>query len=247
MTHNLVTLSEFGEPFPKCPQPADVLSLCSLFENVSPASKDALVSESHLAYADRGEDLWTENAPSRFFVVVGNGIVRISHLTLNKLEVTIDVLGTGSFGGLHLSDPEARFTTTATTYSNLWYLKIPNHVWTQVSQGEPFLQDRLYREILTKMERRIDLLTGLLTGNEEERIGLVLSRLAAQFPDQRSGRKARIPLTLQGLSELTQTDPTTTKTILSRWNVFSCPQFIRIDHPDELLDHFGQNSAVTSL
>lgn len=247
MTHNLVTLSEFGEPFPKCPQPAEVLARCSLFENVSQVSKDELVSESHLAYADRGESLWTENSPSRFFVVVGNGIVGISHLTFNKIEVTIDVLGPGSFGGLHLSDPDARFTTTATSYSNLWYLKIPNHVWTQVSQGESFLQERLYREILTKMRRRIDLLAGLLTGNQEQRIGMVLSTLSDQFPDQPSGRKARIPLTLQGLADLTKTDPATAKTILSRWNVFSGPNYLRIDHPDDFLARVSQNSAATSL
>ncbi|MEI8280887.1 MAG: Crp/Fnr family transcriptional regulator [Armatimonadota bacterium] len=209
------------------------------------------MSESHLAYADRNEVLWTEGSPSRFFIVVGQGILKVTQLAINHQEVTIDALGPGSFGGLHLSVTGAHFTSTATSISNFWYLKIPDQVWHQVAEQEPCLNERLWNEVVNKMQHRIDLLSGLFLGGDHQRIGLIVLRIAEQFPERPSGKKATIPLSLQALAELSSTSLESTTSMVKSWQregfVRIGAQGIRVLQPQELSIRIHQNSAAISL
>ena len=251
MNIDQVRLSEFGDLYPACPKPESILELCPLFDSINPSNLEFLVLQSHLAYADRNEILWSERTPSRFFIIVGDGILKISHHGLNKQEITIDALGPGSFGGLHLSEADSCFVSSATSVSSFWYLKIPNDVWHKVAKLEPILNERLWNLVVKKMQSRLDLILGLLLGDEEQRIGLILLRLASQFPDKGPGRKATIPLTSLALAELSGTNIDITKSVIKSWRkeglLHVGMRGIMVNMPDELSDEIHCRSAEMSL
>lgn len=106
------------------PSNVGVVDSCPLFSTLEPLVRGNIAAHSFMAYAERGETIWTVGSTSSFVAVVGSGAVRLTR-TLAKSDQTLErELGPGMCFGLEAVSGKPH-PTNAIAIDNTWYLKVP--------------------------------------------------------------------------------------------------------------------------
>jgi CRP-like cAMP-binding protein len=203
-------LSEFLEPFPDRPEAADVLESCPLCAGLPREVTQTLLTESHLAYVERGDTIWLAGTQARFFAVMGSGIVRMTRKSLPGRDVTVEILGPGACAGILAVISDTTYPLSTVAVTNAWYLKVANDVWRKAVQMHPKLRDRTILELGTRFVNALDFMALMLSGNVEQRLALALLGVCDLV-----GTNA--PITRQCLADMACTTVESTIRVTSRW------------------------------
>jgi CRP-like cAMP-binding protein len=203
---------------PERPTNVSVIEACTLFNGLEPEQKAQLAAESFMAYAERGEAIWTAGSPSDFVAVSGAGFVKMTRTSPTGQEVAMELLGPGQCFGFMAAIEGRSFPLSAVAVSNCWYLKIPTRVLMPIYQASGQLKDLVVRNIGPRLRKAHDMMTRLSSGRVEERIAAILLILADSYGERTpNGLELKVPLTRQDIGEMAGTTVETTIRVLSKW------------------------------
>ena len=210
-------LDDCDYPIPTQPDAMGILAHSRLLGDVGPRDLKRLLQRSTLSYVDRGDVLWKEGSPSRFFVVVGEGLVRMTRRSPQMREVTVEILGPGDCAGILASLNHTGYLLSAIAITNTWYLKVPNDVL--VSNGDPNarLKTRLVEELAPRLLHAFDFAASMLSGSVEQRLALTLIRLCALAPPRMGESHPTLPITRQNLADIACTTVESTIRATAKW------------------------------
>ncbi|MCW5942079.1 MAG: Crp/Fnr family transcriptional regulator [Fimbriimonadaceae bacterium] len=207
-----------GGSRPERPPTVAVVEACTLLNGVAPEHRDRLVSETYLAYAERGEVIWFAGADCRFAAVVGVGFVKMTRTTPQSTSVTVELMGPGQSLGIIAAVEGRVYPLTAIAVTNCWYLKVPSELLRQVYEGSAILRDQVLRSMSPRLRRAHDMMARMSSTKVEQRIAAVLLLLMDSYGVKGScGVTLSVPLTRQDLAEMAGTTVETTIRVMSRW------------------------------
>jgi CRP-like cAMP-binding protein len=120
---------------------------CDLLRELSNDDRRELAANSFMAYAERGELIWTAGSWPGFVAVVGNGFVSLVDCTPSGREVTVELLGPGRCFGFSAAVEGRALSLSAVAATHCWYLKIPTQaVTSSISRFDPSLVERRRRD-----------------------------------------------------------------------------------------------------
>ncbi|MCW5943433.1 MAG: Crp/Fnr family transcriptional regulator [Fimbriimonadaceae bacterium] len=203
---------------PERPPNVAVVEACTLLNGVGEEHRARLVSETFLAYAERGEVIWFAGADCRFAAVVGMGFVKMTRTTPQGTAVTVELMGPGqSFGAIAALEGRV-YHLSATAVTNCWYLKIPSELLRQVYEGSAILRDQVLRSMSPRLRRAHDMMARMSSAKVDQRIAAVLLLLMDSYGVEEVGGTALcVPLTRQDLAEMAGTTVETTIRVMGRW------------------------------
>lgn len=203
---------------PERPPIVAVVEACTLLNGVAPEHRERLVSETYLAYAERGEVIWFAGADSRFAAVVGVGLVKMTRTTPQSTSVTVELMGPGQSLGIIAALEGRVYPLTAIAVTNCWYLKVPCELLRQVYAGSEFLRDQALRSMSPRLRRAHDMMARMSSAKVDQRIAAVLLLLMDSYGvKSTNGVTLSVPLTRQDLAEMAGTTVETTIRVMSRW------------------------------
>lgn len=203
---------------PQKPSKIEVLGACPMLSSLDPSVKRRLAAESFLAYAERGELIWTAGAPADFAGVVGAGFVKMTKGSASGQEFAVELLGPGQVFGLLAVLEHKAFPLSAIAVSNTWYLKLPTATVQSLFKGGGAMLEQLIQQVAPRLRRAHDMMTRLSSSRVEEWVAVVLLLLADSYGEQTEfGVKIAVPLTRQDIAEMAGTTVETAIRILSGW------------------------------
>jgi CRP/FNR family transcriptional regulator len=203
---------------PSRPSNETVIQACTLLNGIDKPSRDILVRNSSMAYAERGETIWVAGTPSTYSGVVGAGFVKMTKSTPQGTETSVELLGPGQCFGLMVAIEARPFPLSAVAVANTWYLKIPTRELQEIYRHSDILKDQVVRSIGPRLRKAYDMMSRLSSGKVEERIAAVLVILAGSYGRTTpSGVQIEVPLTRQDISEMAGTTTETTIRVMSKW------------------------------
>lgn len=203
---------------PNRPTKTEVLESCSMLNALDPEMRSRLVAASFLAYAERGELIWSAGAPADFAGVVGAGFVKMTKESTSGHEIAVELLGPGQDFGLLAVLDGANYALNAIAVSNTWYLKLPTSLIQGLFAIEGAMIVQLIRQVAPRLRCAQEMMIRLSSSRVEERIAVVLLMLADSYGEQTGlGTKIGVPLTRQDIAEMAGTSVETTVRILSSW------------------------------
>jgi CRP-like cAMP-binding protein len=107
------------------PSNIGVMDSCKLFAGLPPIERGRLAGHSFMAYAERGETIWTQGSPSSFLAIVGTGSIRLTMTDPDKGEHDIGKVGPGGCLGLEALCGGKTHQSNAIAVDTTWYLKVP--------------------------------------------------------------------------------------------------------------------------
>jgi len=199
-----------------------------------------LLSKCHLAFAERGDVLWSAGTPSRFFAIIAEGILRLSRKSIQGREVVVEVLGPGSCAGILATLSGADYPLTATAITDTWYLKAPRALWSELGDSYPEFRDRAIQDLGERLLKGFDFHAALLSGDVEQRLATAVLRVHELLPE--SG--ATLPITRQHLAEIACVTVESAIRVTSKWQergwIASGYRNIKIKNLEALRDVFTQ-------
>lgn len=213
---------------PHKPSKLDALESCALLRPLDPTSKKRLAEASFLAYAERGELIWTEGDKADFAGVVGVGFVKMTKESVSGQEVAVELLGPGEVFGLLAVLEGHVYPLSASAVSNTWYLKIPGNTLQSLFKRDDGLLDSLVRQLAPRLRQAHSMMTRFSSNRPEERLAAVLLILAESFGEPHAGGlRIRTALSGQDLAEMAGTGLDATLSILGNWQRKKLLQFSR--------------------
>jgi hypothetical protein len=107
------------------PSNIGVMDACKLFSGMPPIERGRLAAHSFMAFAERGDTIWTHGSPSCFLAIVGTGSVRLTMIDLDKGEYDIGKVKAGGCLGLEGLCGGKTHQSNAIAADTTWYLKVP--------------------------------------------------------------------------------------------------------------------------
>lgn len=188
---------------------------------LNPLSADermSLATSSFMAFAERGEMIWSAGSTTEFVAVVGTGFIKMTKVTVHGQEIAVELLGPGQGLGILAAIEGRAYPLSAIAVTKTWYLKIPTRVLLPVYQRSPGLKESLVRGLGPRLRKAHEMMARLSSGTIEERLAAVLFILADSYGKRDSdGLHLQVPLTRQDLSEMAGTTVETTIRVMSRW------------------------------
>lgn len=239
------TLPFDGGGRPDRPPVVAVVEACTLLNGVAAEHRERLVTETYLAYAERGEVIWFAGSDSRFAAVVGVGFVKMTRTTPQSTAVTVELMGPGQSLGIIVALEGRVYPLSAIAVTNCWYLKVPSELLRQVYAGSEILRDQALRSISPRLRRAHDMMARMSSTKVEQRIAAVLLLLVDSYGVKGpKGVTLSVPLTRQDLAEMAGTTVETTIRVMSRWTktglVSAERQRVTILDAAKLLDQGGE-------
>jgi CRP-like cAMP-binding protein len=239
MPRELPIYSEIGELYLDKPTPEGVISSCRLLDGLSKSSKALLLAECHLAYAERGDQLWIAGEDSRFFVIIGKGILRLTRNSPQFREIAVEVLGPGCHAGILALCAETSYPLTATSVTPLWYLKVHSSVWNDVMKNEPGLPNVMIKHSSERLIQSLDFMANMISGEIEHRIAFCLLKVHLLLNHTESQELDKtIIINIQSLAELACTSVESTTRVTIAWQkkgwIKKVNRSIKVLRPDAL-------------
>lgn len=107
------------------PSNVGVMDTCKLFSGLPPIERGRLAAHSFMAYAERGETIWTQGSPPAFLAIVGTGSIRLTMMDAEKGEIEIGRVNPGGCCGLEALCGGKVHQSNALAMDTTWYLKVP--------------------------------------------------------------------------------------------------------------------------
>jgi CRP-like cAMP-binding protein len=203
---------------PERPSNIAVIEACTMLNALSSDERLQMATTSFMAFAERGELIWSAGAPSEFVALVGTGFVKMTKSTIHGQEVAVELLGPGQALGILAAIEGRSFPLSAIAVTKSWYLKIPTRVLLPLYQQSPGLKDSLVRGLGPRLRKAHEMMTRMSSGTVEERLAAILFILSDSYGERcADGVLLQVPLTRQDLSEMAGTTVETTIRVMSRW------------------------------
>lgn len=217
MRNRQIRVDELFEPYPDRPEALPVLTACSLCSSLPLTIRIRLAEVSHLAYADRGECLWTAGSEAKFFAVIGDGLVRMTRKSLHGREIVVEILGPGDAAGILATFSGTEFALTAMAVTSSWYLKVPNDAWNQAVGQEPAFCKLVVAELTPRLLRGYDFLASMMSGDVEQRLAMALIRVTELLSKSDGGDCFTIPITRLSLAKMACTTAESAIRTTTKW------------------------------
>lgn len=210
-------LHDHEDQTPRKPEARDVLLACGLCDGASERAIHTILDGSHLAHAQRGETLWTAGTEARFFLIVAEGLVRLSRRAPHAHEVVVELVGPGSCAGILAALSSGVYPLTAISVTGTWYLKIPISVWHDVLHSEPQLMDSAINELRRRLLESYDFLGGMATCAVEQRLASALLSVHEVLCSPLLDKPEALPISRQCLAEIASTSVETVIRTTTKW------------------------------
>jgi CRP-like cAMP-binding protein len=190
----------------------------TIFRRLDTAARASLAAGGKLLDFGRGDRIFTEGDPSRWFYFVVSGRVKIFRMAPSGREVILEIFGPGDPVGAVASFEGFPFPASASAAEASRCLQLGREHFLTLLEHDP----RILRAVLSgfslrllEMSRRI---VELSSGRVEVRLAQLFLRLAHE-QGHVEGKGCFIPqrLTRQELADLCGTTIETTIRVLSRW------------------------------
>lgn len=202
---------------PNKPSIKSVIESCSILNALTSDERDHLVSNSFMAYADRGEVIWLAGARSQIVAIVGKGFVKMTRSTPQGTEVAIELLGPGQCLGLLVAIEGGDYPLTAVAVTKTWYLKIPTPFLMGIYTSNVNLKDHILRTLAPRLRKAHEMMARMSMGRMEQRLAAVLLILMDSYGErQTNGMRIAVPLTRQDLAEMAGTTVETAIRVMSK-------------------------------
>lgn len=212
-----------------------------VFRKLAGESRERLLTEAFVAYADRGEVIWFAGSESRFSATLASGYVKLVRTAAQGTAVTVDIAGPGHTIGLLAVIEGHSYPLTAIAVSPTWYLKVPAGLMRDLYNSDGLLRDEVLHTMAPRLRRAHDMMARLTLGKVEQRLASVVLLLADSFGVRHeTGTTVAVPLTRSDLAEMAGTTVETTIRVLSRWSkqgwVEMRRRHLTVLQPEALLD-----------
>jgi CRP/FNR family transcriptional regulator len=195
-----------------------VLASLPIYEGLGAGDLEVLASITRLREYRRGEMIFSEGDPSDRFLVVLDGLVKITKVTPSGRDVILHVLGPGDpIGGVAVYD-EVPYPGSAVALDDVACAQILTSELFRLLERHPSLVRGLLKSLTKRLVQLTSRLTELSGGHVEERLARLLLKLARDRGSP-EGDCILIPMPLsrQELADLTGTTIETCIRIMSRW------------------------------
>ncbi len=217
------------------------IEVSRLFGRLNQESRERLLAEAFVAFADRGEVIWFAGSESRFSATLAKGYVKLVRTAAQGTAVTVDIAGPGHTIGLLAVIEGHAYPLTAVAVSPTWYLKVPSALLRSLYQVDSALRDEVLHTMAPRLRRAHDMMARLTMGRVEQRLASVVLLLADSFGVRHdAGTTVAVPLTRSDLAEMAGTTVETTIRVLSRWTKAGWVEMRRrhltVLHPESILN-----------
>ena len=195
-----------------------LLAELPLYQGLSVRDVEVLASVTRRLEYSRGETIFRENDPSDRFLVVLDGLVKITKTTPSGRDVILHVLAAGDPIGAVAVYGEVPYPGSAVAIDDVACAQIETAELFRLLEKHPSLVRGLLKSLTRRLVELTSRLTELSGGHVEERLARVLLKLASDRGSVENGG-TWIPLHLsrQELADLTGTTIETCIRIMSRW------------------------------
>ncbi len=233
-------IAEGMAELPSQPSKLSVIQSCSVMNALSEEERTALIDQSFMAFAERGECIWLVGSQSEFFAIVGVGFTKMTRSTPQGAEVAVELLGPGQCFGLLAALEGRPYPLSATAVTPCWYLKVPTRVFLDMYNANIHLRDQMLRTLAPRLRKAHEMMARMSTGKVDQRIAAVLLILGESYGrvGKHGGVRLNVPLTRQDIAEMAGTTVETCIRVMSKWQkseiVTTENQVITIRQPDTL-------------
>lgn len=242
-------ISETGDIFPDRPSTKDVLSRCSLFEQLSTERISELAKSCHSAYVERGNQIWSAGQSAKFFAVIGEGIVRLTRKSPQGREIAVEVLGPGHAAGVLAIFSEIDYPLSALAVTNVWYIKVSIDAWRTAIESEPTLREMTIKHLSGRLLEGFDLMAAMLSADVEQRMALSLLRVHDLLSP--TAENHSIAMTRQSLAEMACTTVESAIRVTSDWQrkgwIKTGHRAIVVNNKEALLNRIHEIGPVIGL
>lgn len=203
-----------GDAVNERPDKLEVLLACPLCEGLPQPLAAHIASKCRMERAARGDVLWSAGVESRFFVIIGDGIVCLKRRSVEGREVTVEVLGPSSCAGILATVLGTRYPLTSTAITDTWYLRVPRALWAELKVADDQFCERVLSEMGRRMLGGFDYMSALLAGHAEQRLATAVLQVH-ELLKSRSGNE--LPVTRQHLADIACVTVESAIRITSRW------------------------------
>ncbi|MCX7965047.1 MAG: Crp/Fnr family transcriptional regulator [Syntrophorhabdaceae bacterium] len=153
--------------------------------------------------------------PEWFYALL-DGRIKISRLSKEGREITIEIIDPGQFFGTLAIIRGFSYPATATALENSKIIKIPSGIFLDIFKKYPEINNLILQEITMRMKTSLDMLKGVALDNCSSRIAYQLLRLAGKYGKHTDeGVLIDTKLTRQQIAELAATTTETAIRVLS--------------------------------
>lgn len=195
------------------PDEMAVLRECALCRDLPALEAKRFLSKCHLAFAERGDLLWSAGTESRFFAIIAEGIIKLSRKSIQGREVAVEVLGPGSCVGILATLSGSNYPLTATAITDTWYLKVPRVLWAEMGDSYADFRERAIQDLGARLLKGFDFHAALLSGDVEQRLATAVLRVHELLPDA----SLVLPITRQHLAEIACVTVESAIRVTSKW------------------------------
>jgi CRP/FNR family transcriptional regulator len=203
---------------PERPSNIAAVEACSVLNALAEEDRQELAGESYMAYAARGEVIFTAGAPSEMVCIVGTGFVKMTRTSAAGQEMSVELLGPGQCFGLLVAIEGRAYPLSAVAVTNCWYLKVPTRTLLPYYQRSGAFKDNVVRSIGPRLRKAHEMMARLSSNRVEERIAAVILILASSYGVREEGQvRLAVPLTRLDVAEMAGTTVETAIRTFSRW------------------------------
>ncbi len=174
-----------------------------LFENLSPEEISALMAAAFRKRYDRGETIFRQGEAARMMFLLKGGRVKLSKLTRDGEELTVDILKAGDSLGENLLNRETVFPFTATCLSESLTCGLTRASFEALIMKYPNIGLQVIKSLSQRIERLNARLGSMALTNLEDRLLRTLLQMAREH-GTRDGERLILsfPLTHEDLGFL---------------------------------------------
>ena len=198
--------------------PADAVLRSRIFDGLTDAERVACLKGATQASFDRGDTLARQGEPSRQFLVVQSGFLKLLQVTPAGEEIIVRFVGPGEpFGGV-VAIGGAPYPVTAVAVQPTTLMSWSREQLVDLLSKFPLVRTNIMREMTSHMTDALTRMGELTSAPVDQRLAHTLLRLARQYGQKTpDGVLIAQPLTRQDLAELTGTTLYTVSRTLSKW------------------------------
>jgi CRP-like cAMP-binding protein len=194
------------------PDEMAVLQQCELCREMPLLEAKRILSKCHLAFAERGDLLWSAGTESRFFAIIAEGVLMLSRKSIQGREVVVEVLGPGASAGILATLLGTPYPLSSVAITDMWYLKVPRAVWDEMPASHPEFRERALHDLGERLLRGFDYHAALLSGGVEQRLATAVLKVHELL-----GGTANLPITRQHLAEIACVTVESAIRVTSKW------------------------------
>lgn len=162
--------------------------------------------------------IFNQGDKPEWFYGLLEGRIKISKLSSEGREITIEIIDPGHFFGALAIIRGFTYPATSTALENSKILKIPSEIFLNIYNKYPEMNSLILEEITMRMKASVDMLKGIALDNCSSRIAYQLLRLAGKYGKKTDdGILIDTKLTRQQIAELAATTTETAIRILSEF------------------------------